>query len=176
MTLNRIALAAFLLVLQAISLSCGYHAGGTGDMVPKDVQTIAVLPFRNLTTRYRLADAFQQAISREMVSRTRFQVVRDKEKADAVMTGTIRQVVSGPLVFDPATGRTSLVSLNVYMDLNLVDRATGKTIYSRSFFEVHSAYQIAANANQYFDESTLALERVSADVARSVVSGIMENF
>jgi hypothetical protein len=170
--LSAMALLATLLW----TAGCGYHVGGQGDLVPKDIQTIAVLPFRNLTTRYRLPDAFQQAISREFIARTRFQIVRDKENADAILDGVINQVQALPMIFDPATGKATIVSIAVYLQLTLTERATGKVIYRRPLFEVHNQYEIALNANQYFDESSLALQRVSSDLARSVVSGIMENF
>lgn len=156
--------------------SCGYHTGGKGDLVPKSVQTIAVMPFRNLSTRYRLSDAFQQAISRELIARTRFQVVRDKANADAILDGTISQVLQGPMVFDPATGKATIVSISVFLQVSLTERATGKVIYSQPQVDVQNNYEIALNPNQYFDESSLALQRVSADVGRMVVSGIMENF
>ncbi len=153
-----------------------YHVGGKGDLVPKNIQTIAVLPFRNLTTRYRLSDAFQEAISREFIARTPYQIVRDKENADAILDGVINQVLAAPLIFDPATGKATIISISVYLQLTLTERATGKVIYRRPLFEIHSNYEIALNPNQYFDESSLALQRVSADLARMVVSGIMENF
>ena len=156
--------------------SCGYHTGGKGDLVPKNIQTIAVAPFRNLSTRYRLSDAFQQAISREFIARTRFQIVRNRDEADAILDGSINRVVSAPLVFDPATGKATIVVISVTMQLVLTERTTGKVLYVRPSFEIHNNYEIALNANQYFDESSLALQRVSADLARQVVSGIMENF
>ncbi|HXE13721.1 MAG TPA: LPS assembly lipoprotein LptE [Bryobacteraceae bacterium] len=156
--------------------SCGYHTGAKGDLVPKSVQTIAVMPFHNLSTRYRLSDALQQAISREFIARTRFQVVRDKTNADAILDGTISRVLQGPMVFDPATGKATIVSISVFLQISLTERATGKVIYSQPSLNVHNNYEIALNANQYFDESALALQRVSSDVARMVVSGIMENF
>jgi hypothetical protein len=175
----KLITSLFAIVLFPASLlvsSCGYHTGARGDLVPKNIQTIAVMPFRNLSTRYRLSDAFQQAISREFIARTRFQIVRNRENADAILDGTINQVLAGPMVFDPATGKATIVSISVYLQLSLTERATGKVIYRRPLFEVHNNYEIALNANQYFDESSLALQRVSADLARNVVSGIMENF
>lgn len=173
--------AKFIAVLLAASgllclSSCGYHTGGKGDLVPKSIQTIAVMPFLNLSTRYRLSDAFQQAISRELIARTRFQVVRDKTNADAILDGTINRVLQGPMVFDPATGKATIVSISVFLEVRLTERATGKVIYSLPQVNVHNNYEIALNSNQYFDESSLALQRVSADVGRMVVSGIMENF
>ena len=155
---------------------CGYHTGGKGDLVPKNIQTIAVVPFHNLSTRYRLSDAVQQAISREFIARTRFQIVRNRDEADAILDGSINRVVSVPMVFDPASGKATIVLISVTMQLVLTERTTGKVLYQRPPFEIHNNYEIALNGSQYFDESSLALQRLSADLARQVVSGIMENF
>ena len=37
-------------------------------------------------------------------------------------------------------------------------------------------YQVSANAGQYLDESEAALQRLSTDVAKTVVSNILEQF
>jgi hypothetical protein len=159
-----------------LASACGYHVGGKADTMPKSVQTIAVLPFKNLTSRYRLSDAIQQAISRELIARSRFQVTRNQDTADALLAGVINQVFSMPIIFDPATGKATVVQVNVFMQLGLTERATGKVLYRRPYFNVQNNYEIALNPGQYFDESAFALDRVSSDVARMVVSGILENF
>ena len=168
-----VSAVAPLLLLHA---ACGYHVGGKADLMPKSVQTIAVLPFENVSTRYRLTDKMQQAISRELLARTRFQVVRNEADADAILGGAISGVGTFPTVFDPATNKTTVVQITVYLQLSLRDRRTGKVLYNRPSFGVSNNYQISLFNNQYFDESSLALDRISTDLARTVVSGILENF
>ena len=146
------------------------------DTVPKHIQTIAVLPFNNLSSRYKLSDRVQQAISRELIARTRFQVVRNTDNADAILGGAINGVGTYPVVFDPATNKTTVVQISVTLQLYLKDKATGKDIYVRPAFDVKNNYEISLYTNQYFDESNLALDRVAADLAKTVVSGIVENF
>src|SRR5438552_767428 len=51
--------------------SCGYHVAGKADLVPKNVKTIAIPAFTNVTTRYKLTDRLPEAITREFISRTR---------------------------------------------------------------------------------------------------------
>jgi hypothetical protein len=164
------------LLLACIASGCGYHTGGKADTVPKNIQTVAVIPFQNLSNRYKLPDKMQEAISREMIARTRFQVVRNPDTADAILGGAISNVLTFPVVFDPATNKTTVVQVSVYMQIYLKERVTGKSLYNRPFFEIRNNYEISLYPNQYFDESTLALERVSSDLARIVVSGIVENF
>jgi hypothetical protein len=49
-------------------------------------------------------------------------------------------------------------------------------LFSRPAFEVRERYEIAVDPQQYFDENATALQRLSRDVARSVVTAILEAF
>jgi hypothetical protein len=42
--------------------------------------------------------------------------------------------------------------------------------------EVRERYEIAVDPNAYFEESDVAVERLSHNVARSVVSAVLEAF
>ena len=156
--------------------SCGYHVGGKADLIPKNIQTVAIPPFQNLTTRYTLTDRMPQAIAREFISRTRFQVVNDPNDADAILSGAVTNVVTSPSVFDPVTGKATSVQVNVFLQIFLKERASGKILSSRQHFEARSSYEISVDPTKYLDESDASLDRLSRDVARTVVSGVMENF
>jgi hypothetical protein len=49
-------------------------------------------------------------------------------------------------------------------------------LFTRPNFEVRERYEISVNAAAYFEESDAALNRVSQQVAREVVTSILENF
>lgn len=172
---RNLAPAAALLTLACSS--CGYHVAGKADLVPKTVSTIAIPRFANITTRYQLTDRLPDAIGREFISRTRYRIVTDPSQADAVLNGSILKYVSFPTVFDNRTGRASGLQVNVTMQLSLTERASGKVLFERPSFEAHQRYEISVtSAGQYFEESETALARLSQDVARDVVSAILENF
>jgi hypothetical protein len=157
--------------------SCGYHVAGQANLVPKTVHTVAVTPFANATVRYKLGDLLPEALSRELISRTRYQIVNDPTQADAVLRGTVLNYVAYPTLIDQATGRTSGLQITVRLEVSLVERATGKVIFTRPNFEAHERYELSVTNNiQYFDESGAALERLSKDVARDVVTSILDNF
>jgi hypothetical protein len=169
--------AVWTLVLALSVASCGYHVAGKADLVPQNVHTIAIPAFANITTRYKLTDHLPQAISHEFIARTHFQIVNDPEQADAVLRGSIINYASYPTLFDQQSGRASGLQVNVTMQVSLVERATGKVIYSRPSFEMHQRYEISVtNSKAYFEESDEALDRLSRDVARDLVSSILENF
>ena len=155
---------------------CGYHIAGKADLVPKSVHTIAIPAFTNATTRYRLTERMPGALSREFLTRSRYRIVADPNDADAVLTGSILNFVSYPTVFDPATGRASGVQLVVFLRVKLTEKTTGKVIYERPSMEVRERYEIAVDPKTYFEESDTALERLSRDVARTVVSAVLEGF
>ena len=62
------------------------------------------------------------------------------------------------------------------MKITLEERATGKILFTRPSMEVKERYEISVDPKVYFDESGPALQRISRDVARSVVSAVLENF
>jgi hypothetical protein len=156
--------------------SCGYHTGGRGDLIPSTIQSIAIPPFLNGTTRYKITDGMPEALTREFISRTRYKVVPNPEMADMVLHGTITNYFAGVTVVDPTTGRGSAVDLHVYLRLTLEERATGKILFSRPFMEVRERYQVSLSPGAFFEESDDALKRASEQTARQVVSAILESF
>jgi len=157
--------------------SCGYHVAGKADLVPKDVHTIAIPPFTNASVKYKLSDLLPEAISREFITRTRYKPVQDPTEADAVLTGTVVRYTAFPTLINQSTGRTSGLTIIVVLNVSLIERATGKVIFARPYYEAHQRYELSTTNNyQYFDESGAGIQRLSKDVARDLVSSILENF
>ena len=45
---------ALLALAALLAAACGYHVAGRADLVPKNVQTIAIPALSKITTRYKL--------------------------------------------------------------------------------------------------------------------------
>jgi hypothetical protein len=164
------------LLFALIVSSCGYHVSGHSDLMPKTIKTIAIPAWGNATTRYKLTDRIPEAVAREFIQRTRYQIVGDLNQADAILRGTVVNYFASPIIFDPTTSRASVVQISVVMSAVLVERSTGKQLFSRPSFEVKQQYEISSDPNAFFQESDPAMTRLSKDVARSLVSAILENF
>jgi hypothetical protein len=157
--------------------SCGYHIGGRGDLIPKNVKIIAIPEFANGTVQYKLAPLLTADVVREFHSRTSYTIVTDPGKADAVLTGAVVNfAVLGGITTDPVTGRATSSQLLLTVQFTLTDRHTGKVIYQRSGYEFRERYEISTNLPTYFDESSPAMKRVAESAARGVVSSILEAF
>jgi outer membrane lipopolysaccharide assembly protein LptE/RlpB len=165
-------MAAFALALSC----CGYHVAGHGDLMPKTIQTVCVAAFKNATSRQKLSDRLPEAISREFISRTRYQIGSDTNTCDAILRGTVLNYLAFQTTVDPATGRATAAEIRVILSITFTERATGKALYSNLNFDARERYEISEDAIAYFEESDAGLNRVATQVARQVVSGILNKF
>lgn len=167
-----------LLTMLAFGLAatgCGYHMGAQAVAIPKSIHTIAVPAFANVTTRYQLARLLPEDVTRELISRARYQIVSDPNTADAVLRGSLVNFAAFGTTVAP-TGQATGVEVIVNVQFSLTDRATGKVLVHRDSYEIRERYQVSTNPQTYFDESGTAMQRVSRDAARSIVSAILEAF
>jgi hypothetical protein len=155
--------------------SCGYHVSGTTNLMPKTVKTIAIPAFSNITTTYKVTDMLSEAVTREFISRTKYHITADPATADATLQGAVTQISTFPTVYDPITFRAANVEVHVSVRVKLVDK-TGKVLFDRPGMEVRERYEVSIDPTVYFDESEFAMRRMSKDVAKSIVSAILENF
>jgi len=176
--MRRRGAAGAALVVLAVTLGpgCGYHVSGRADLLPQSIHTIAIPAFANSTMRYKLTEQLPGAITREFITRTRYQIVPNADDADAILTGTVAGYNSYPTTYDPATGRASAVQLSAVLDVTLRERTTGAVLFSRERWEFRERYEISVDQSAYFEESDAAMDRLSRDVARSLVSAILEKF
>ncbi len=162
--------------LASFPAACGYHVAGRGDRLPPDVKTLAVPIFTNETPRFRIEQRVSAAIMRELIERTRFRVTPNPLAADAVLKGTIKDVRSGVVAFDLATGRATSLQIQVHASVELRDLHTHKVLFSNPNYIFREQYQISQNPSALFEEQSPALDRLSRDLARTLVTEILENF
>jgi len=171
--MRRLAPAALASLLLT---ACGYHVAGRADLLPRHLRSIAIPAFANATIHYTLTQSLPQAIGREFIRRTRYRIVADPAEADATLEGAVLQYFSYPTVTDPATGRAAGVQMILVLDIKLRETGTGAVLFERPGLVVQHRYEISSDQLAYLEESDAAFERISVEVARSVVSAILENF
>ncbi len=158
------------------TFACGYHVAGKGDRLPSDIKTIAVPAFVNKSQRYRIEQMVSQAVTREFIERTSYGVTHDPREADAVLEGTIKDVRAGVVTFDLNTGRASTMQIQVTAEVKLTDSHTHRALFANSNYIFREQYQISPSESGLFEEDQPALERLSRDLARTLVTAILENF
>jgi outer membrane lipopolysaccharide assembly protein LptE/RlpB len=159
-----------------LTSACGYHTAGHAVTVPDNVRTIAVPAFVNQTHTYEIDQMLTKAVVREMITRTHYRIVNQADDgADATLRGTVLSTATSPLTYDSTTGRASSVLVVVTMKVAFTDRQ-GKVLYENPAYLFREQYQVSRELNSFFEEDSPALQRLSREFARTLVSNILEGF
>lgn len=129
-----------LLVLVAACRPPGYGFAGGG--LPGHIRTMAIQPFDNETPTPELQKEILEAMRKELQPRLG---VRDapEERADAVVRGVVRTYdVDVPVGYsaNPAQAVTSRRKLQITLDVQIVDQASGKTIWEKKGLRAEGEY------------------------------------
>jgi outer membrane lipopolysaccharide assembly protein LptE/RlpB len=171
----RHASAAVLLLGSALLPDCGYHVAGRAAF-PPDVKTVAVPVFANQSREYRIEQRMTAAVTRELIERTHYKVTSDPGEADAVVKGTVTSVSTGVIAFNISTGAATALQVVVDANVRVIDQHTHKVLFSNPRYVFREEYQVSQSNSQLFEEEGPALERLSHDFARTLVTDILENF
>jgi outer membrane lipopolysaccharide assembly protein LptE/RlpB len=162
--------------LTILSAGCGYSTAGKAAHIPANVQTIFIPAFINQTHTYKIEQTVTAQVVREFVSRTRFRIVSDSQaESDATLKGTVVSTTVAPLTYDSQSGRASSALVTVNMKVSLVDKA-GKILFENSNYTFREQYQVSRDIASFLDEESPALERLSRDLARTLVADVLEGY
>jgi hypothetical protein len=96
-------------------------------------------------------------------------------EADATLTGTIVSTQIAPLTYDSQTGRASSGLVTVNLKVSLVDKK-GKVLFDNPNYIYREQYQVTQQVSSFFQEESPAIERLTRDLARTLVADILENY
>lgn len=166
------ALAACLLLLTG----CGYHTAGSAAHLPQTVHTLAIPTFQNATQSYHTEVSFTQAVIKEFSSRTPYHLVPGADRdADATLAGTVTSFQVVPLTYNSQTGQSSSFLVTIVARVILTDR-NHKILYRNSSYLFRQQYETTQDLVSFIQEDPAAVQRISQDFARAVVSDILESF
>jgi outer membrane lipopolysaccharide assembly protein LptE/RlpB len=161
--------------LVALLASCGYHTAGSSSHLPPDIKILAIPSFLNKTHTYHVETGLTNAVIREFNTRTRYRVVQSEASADAVLQGTVVSAEVAPVAYDSVTGRVSTGLVTISMKVTLTAR-DGRVLYSNPNYVFRDQYQVSNELASFFEEQGPALDRISRDFSRTLVSNILEAF
>jgi len=157
-------------------LGCGYKVAGRVDTIPQEVRTIAIPPFINSTTEFKIEQFLAEAVTREFQTRTRFRVVNGEYGADATLRATVLNFRAVPANYDPNTNRASTINTFTQLHVTLAEASTGRMLYQNPNLEHRERYEVSADPRAYIEERQAALSRSSQAMARELVSAVLEGF
>jgi hypothetical protein len=173
--LGTAGLVLWVVLVQA----CGYRLAGRANSLPPDIRTIAVPIFKNATTQFKIEQTFTSAVVQELIDRTQFRVTTNPDGADAVLHGTVKRIVPSIVTFNSQPGSATTLEtlqIEVIAGVSLVDEHTKRVLFSNPDYLFREQYQVSSSPSILIEEDPAAVDRLSRDFARTLVTDILENF
>jgi hypothetical protein len=167
--------------LLAVSASaCGYTLAGRGAFLPANIRTIGVPTFMNHSTVFNLETLLTQKVRSELIGRGKYQVLPQDTGVDAVLVGDVVTVSIIPASFN-AQQLASRYTITIVANIQLRDVKENKVLWENPSMVFRQDYDNTSGQNAldpaaFFGQEVNALDRVSTDFARSIVSAILEAF
>ncbi len=159
---------------------CGYSLAGKGDFLPAHITTIGIPTFENLTDRHGIEETFTQKVVEEFASRGKYVIRPEEVGVDAVLSGQVTafQVVPAVLVSGENVTADQAARYTVVIRASVVfmDMVENEEIWSDASFSFRDEYEVGEDAEQYFDQEGMALDRLAEEFAKTLVSRILEAF
>lgn len=170
----------------ALSGCAGYHVGPVKPTPMKEVRTIAVPAFSNMTLEPRLEVLMATALIKQLQQDGTYRITSERD-ADAIAECTVNRIDRTPargIRNDTAKGtsadfyQTTEFTLNLSVALKVSSRSTGEILASRQFVGNSSFFVSGPNprtANINRDERQ-AIPQAAEDVATQITSFLSEGW
>jgi hypothetical protein len=167
------------------SNGCGYALAGRGNFLPAYIQTIGIPNFENHTSLFQIAQLVTDKVRTEFIGRGNYKIVPEATGADAILVGAITNVSILPTNFSPDQ-QASKYTITVTANIQLRDVEKDTVLWSNPAISIREEYDatsavsndpnLPVDPTAFFTQESNALERISSEFSRSVVSAILEAF
>jgi hypothetical protein len=159
---------------------CGYALAGRGSFLPAYIRTIGVPTFANHTVVFNLETMLTQKVRSELIGRGKYQILPEATAVDALLSGEITAVSIQPSTFNVGQ-LASRYTITMTAKIELRDVRENKVLWENPSVMFRQEYDATAGRNvidpaSFFQQDMNALERMSTEFARTIVSAILEAF
>jgi hypothetical protein len=160
---------------------CGYTLAGRGSFLPSYIQTIGIPAFGNVTPYATVELIFTEKVRAEFQNRGQYSVVPTDVGADGVVKGTINGISASPVGYTDAQ-LARRYRFTVVVAVTFTDVKQQKVLWENPGVNFSDEYELAnpssigLDASAFLGQERAAVDRMSTDFARTVVSAILEAF
>ena len=161
--------------------ACGYALAGRGSFLPDYIKTLGIPMFGNTTAYQAVEQIVTQKVRLEFQSSRRYTVVPSDEGVDGIVRGEITSITTSPVSLTDAQ-LASRYRVTVIVKIAFEDVKAQKVLWENPALSFSDEYELAnpgssgADVSAFIGNERLALDRLSDDFARTVVSAILEAF
>ena len=163
-----------------MTASCGYALAGRGSFLPAYIRVVGIPQVENRTAFQRVEQLVTEKIRTEFIGRGKYTVVPTPAGADAVLSGAITNIVVQPAGLTEQQ-LASRYLFTVTMRVQFTDSRTSEVLWSNDALTFREEYDLSkpgvqVEATVFLEQEGAAFERISTDLARTVVTAILEAF
>ena len=167
-------------VLCVSAAGCGYSLAGRGAFLPAYIKTIGVPTFVNRTTVFNLETMLTQKVRAEFIGRGKYQILPQNTGVDGLLTGEVTSVTITPVGFT-TQNLASSYSVMMTARIEFRDVRENKVLWENPSVMFRQDYPATSGARitdpvAFFQQDASALDRMSSEFARTIVSSILEAF
>jgi hypothetical protein len=167
--------------LTLLASSCGYSLAGRGDFLPAHIKVIGIPAFENQTDQPEIEEIFTEKVVEEFASRGKYIVQPEETGADAVLIGRVTSFQLVPAVLEggetqETANQAARYTIVVRAAVVFNDLVEDSEIWSDNSFAFRDEYDVGEDSEAYFDQSTLTVDRLAEEFAKTLVSRILEAF
>ena len=164
--------------------ACGYSLAGRGSFLPDYIRTIGIPVFVNRTPFITVEQLFTEKVRVEFQSRGPYAVQPSAPGADGVVRGEIINISAVPAGFTDVQLATRY-RFTITVGVRFEDVVQNKTLWENPALSFSDEYELqsrlaggtgAIDGAAFLEQERAAMDRLSTDFARTVVSSILEAF
>jgi hypothetical protein len=160
--------------------SCGYALAGRGTFLPPNIRTIGIPAFTNRTSVFNIETLLTQKVRAEFIGRGKYTVLPQATNVDALLTGEVTAINIQPASFTPNQLASRYV-ITMTARIELRDVQANTVLWENPSLVFRSEYEATSGTSSldpaaFFGQDLNALDRMSTDFARTIVSAILEAF
>lgn len=163
------------------SSGCGYALSGRGSFLPAYIRIVGIPSLVNNSTFFQVEQILTEKIRTEFIGRGRYTVIPAPEGADAVVTGAVTSIAVQPVGFTEQQ-LASRYLFTLTMKVEFTDARTSQVLWSNSALTFREEYELTTRSNtalegaSFLSQERSSFDRIADDVARTVVTAIVEAF
>jgi hypothetical protein len=159
---------------------CGYSLAGRGSFLPASIRVIGIPMFVNNTPLFEIEKRITQKVVSEFIGRGKFTVQPTTTGADAALLGEVSSITVAPATFTDERQAAKYV-ITAVTKIEFKDVKADKVLWQNPYLAFREDYEVSNTSNvadpaAFLGQDINALDRLASELARTIVSAILEAF
>ena len=172
---------ALVVAMAIASCGCGYALAGRGSFLPADIRVVGIPLLENRTTTARIEQILTEKIRTEFIERNKYTIVPGSSGVDAVLSGAVTAISYQPVGLTNQQQQASRYLFVVTMRVQFTDSRNSQVLWANEALTFREEYDLSRGGTQLegavlLEQEGPAVDRLAGDLARTVVSAILEAF